>query len=205
MSIKKIEKRLKVSRSSISLWVRSVKLTKRQIDRLYLNKKTGNLKGSIVAARNKIKARQQLTEKLMNEGAREMGELSKRDKFIAGVSMYFAEGSKGDKNVSFSNSDPLAIKFMIDWIRVYCAVPEEKFRINLYIHDNLNEHSAKHFWSKLIKVPLNQFGKSYIVKNNPSRFRKTKHIYGILRITVSNVILHRKIMGWIKGLFQEAH
>ncbi|MDP2664199.1 MAG: hypothetical protein Q8P08_02060, partial [bacterium] len=61
LSVTDIQKRLKVSRSSVSLWVRDVKLTKKQIDRLYRNKKTGGLKGSFIAARNKIKFRQQLT------------------------------------------------------------------------------------------------------------------------------------------------
>jgi len=61
-SIKAIEKRLKVSRSSVSLWVRDIKLTKEQLEKLYLNKKTGGLKGSIIAAMNKIKKREKLTK-----------------------------------------------------------------------------------------------------------------------------------------------
>lgn len=203
LSIKKIQKRLGVSRSSVSLWVRDIKLTKEQLEKLYLNKKTGRLKGSIIAAMNKIKAREELTQKLLKEGIEEIGSLSKRDKFITGVAMYFAEGSKGDKSVSFSNCDPLAIKFMVDWLRYFCNVPEKKFRVNLYIHDNLNERKAKEFWAKLIRIPLDQFRKSYIVKNNPHRLRKVKHIYGVLRITVGNVNLHRKIMGWISGIFKK--
>ena len=204
LSIKEIQKRLKVSRSSVSLWARDVKLTERQLKKLYLNKKSGALRGSIVAARNKIKAREEITEKLLQEGIKEIGVLSKRDNFIAGVALYFAEGTKGDKNVSFSNSDPLAIKFMVEWLRCFCAVPENKFRVSLYLHDNLDEKKAKQFWSDLTKIPFAQFGKSYIVKNNPLRLRKVKHIYGVARITASNVNLHRKIMGWIAGLFQRS-
>lgn len=200
LSVKEIEKRLKVSRSSVSLWVREVKLNQKQIEKLYLNKKTGRLKGSIVAAMNKTKIREELTRRLLEEGSKEIGRLSQRDEFIAGVALYFAEGSKGDKNVSFSNSDPRAIKFVADWLREFCNVPEKKFRLNLYIHDNLNEKEAKRYWAKLINIPIDQFGKSYIVRNNPARLRKSKHINGILRITVSNTNLHRKIMGWISGL-----
>ena len=37
-AIKSIEKKLGVSRSSVSLWVRDVPLTKQQIEKLYLNK-----------------------------------------------------------------------------------------------------------------------------------------------------------------------
>ena len=205
LSIGNIQERLKVSRSSISLWVRDIKLTKKQLKKLYLNKKSGGLKGSIIAAMNKIKFREKLTEKLIKEGKKEIGGLSKRDKFIAGVAMYFAEGVKGDKNVSFSNTDPKAIKFMVDWFRNFCKVPKKKFRASLYLHDNLNERKAKQFWSKLTKIPLDQFRKSYIIRNNPNRLRKVRHIYGVLKITVSNANLHRKIMGWISGVFKNIY
>lgn len=201
LSIKEIQRRLRVSRSSVSLWTRDIKLSNKQLKNLYLNKKTGALKGSIVAALNKKKAREALTKELMAAGEKEVGHLSKRDKFIAGIALYFAEGSKADKNVSFSNSDPRAIKFMMDWFIEECSVLKNRFRINLYLHDNLNELKAKKFWSKLTTIPLSQFGKSYIVKNNRNRFRKVRHINGVLRITISDVNLHRKIMGLISGIF----
>jgi len=202
LSVKEIEKKLKVSRSSVSLWIREVKLTKKQLKKLYLNKKTGQLKGSIIAAMNKIKIREDITKRLIKEGEKEVGKISLRDKFITGISLYFAEGSKGDKNVSFSNSDPKAIKFMVKWLREFCKVPQEKFRVTLYLHDNLNEKQAKEFWLELTGIPLRQFTKTYIVRNNPKRLRKVKHPYGVFRITVSNANLHRKIMGWISGIFK---
>ncbi|MCK4454260.1 hypothetical protein KAU51_02840 [Candidatus Parcubacteria bacterium] len=202
LSVKEIQRKLKVSLSSVSLWVRDVELTKKQLEKLYLNKKTGQLKGSIIAAMNKIRKRKEITEKLIKEGKKEMGNLSKRDRFITGIAMYFAEGSKTDGDVEFSNSDPRAIKFMADWFREFCKIPEEKFRCSLYIHDNLDEGKAKKFWSKITKIPLTQFRKSYIVKNNPYRLRKVKHIYGVLRVGADDVNLHRKVMGWIEGIFK---
>jgi predicted transcriptional regulator len=200
-SVKQIEKKLGVSRSAVSLWVRDIVLTEKQLTKLYGNRKTGALKGSIIAAVKKIEKRRALVEKFRKEGKKEVANLSKRDKFIAGIALYFAEGSKADSSVSFSNSDPRAIKFIVDWIRLYCIVPREKFRVSLYLHDNLDEAKAKEFWSEVTRIPLAQFRKTYIVKNNPKRLRKTKHIYGVCRITVSDVNLHRKVMGWVEGLF----
>ncbi|OGK25285.1 hypothetical protein A3A46_03725 [Candidatus Roizmanbacteria bacterium RIFCSPLOWO2_01_FULL_37_13] len=200
ISVREIQRKLKVSRSSVSLWVRDIKLTKQQLQKLYQNKKTGGLKGSIIAAMNKVKARKKITQKLLEKGRKEVKRLSKRDRFIAGIALYFAEGNKVGNSVSFSNSDFRALKFMVDWLRNYCYVPEEKFRCSLYLHDNLNEGSAKRFWISLLKVPNSQFTKSYIVKSNHKRFRKTKHKNGVLRVTVSDVNLHRKIMGWISGV-----
>ena len=201
LSVRYIQKKLKVSRSSVSLWIRGIKLTQKQLEKLYLNKKTGGLKGSIIAAMNKIRQREDITKKIMEEAFKEVNKLSEREKHLIGIALYFAEGNKADKSVSFSNSDPRAIKFMIDWLRNYCHVPEEKFRCSIYLHDNLNEYSAKKFWSTLINIPISQFTKSYIVKNNLNRFRISKHENGVFRITVSDVSLHRKIMGWISGIF----
>jgi predicted transcriptional regulator len=201
-SVRAIEKKLGVSRSSVSFWIRNIKLTKKQLEKLYLNKKTGGLKGSIIAAMNKIKARENLTKKIMREGRREIGKMSKRDKFIAGISLYFAEGTKADKSVSFTNSDPKAIKFMAKWLRKFCEVPNNKFRCSIYLHDNLDEEKAKKYWSLLIKIPLSQFRKNYIVKTNTKRLRKTINPHGVFRLTVSDVNLHRKIMGWISAVFK---
>ena len=202
LSVKEIEKRLKVSRSSVSLWIRDIKLTNAQLEKLYLNKKTGQLRGCIIAANNKKEARLRQIKELKECGIKEIGKMRKRDRFIAGVSMYFAEGSKTDSSVQFSNSDPRAIKFMADWMREFCKPSEDRFRASIYIHDNLNISKAKKFWSKLIDVPLDQFTKTYIVKNNPKRFRKVRNQYGVFRLTVSDVKLHRKLMGWIEGLFK---
>ena len=202
LSVKAIERKLKVSRSSVSLWVRDIKLTNAQLRKLYLNKKTGQLRGCIIAANNKKKVRLRQVKELKERGAKEIGKMRKRDRFVAGVAMYFAEGSKRDSSVQFSNSDPRAIKFMANWIREFCKPLESKFRASIYIHDNLNIGEAKKFWSKLTNIPLDQFTKTYIVKNNPKRFRKVRNRYGVFRLTVSDVKLHRRLMGWIEGLFK---
>jgi len=199
-SIKEIKKILDVSLSSVSVWVRDIKLTKSQLKDLYLNKRSGNLKGSIVAAQNKIKQRELTTKNIKEQSRKEIGFLSKRDRFIIGVAIYAGEGGKTDRDISFVNADPKMIKFMIDWFRDFCDVPEDKFRGSLYIHDNLNEKQAKNFWSSLTKIPINQFTKSYIVKNNKNRLRNIKHINGIFRIKISNANLHRRIIGWVDGM-----
>ncbi|XOB40352.1 MAG: helix-turn-helix domain-containing protein [Candidatus Nealsonbacteria bacterium] len=200
LSVKTIQKRLGVSRSSVSLWVRDIQLTRKQLERLYLNKKTGALRGSIIAAMNATKRRRELTRKLIAQGKKEIGNISKRDRFIAGIALYLGEGSKTDGDVSFSNSNPEAMKFMVSWFRAFCKAPEKRLRGSLYIHSNLDEKKSKRFWSEITEIPLSQFTKSYIVKNNPHRLRKTKHIYGVFRVKISDVNLHRKIMGWIKGV-----
>ncbi len=200
LSIKEIKKKLNVSLSSVSIWVRDIKLNKDQLKKLYLNKKTGNLRGSIIAAQNKIKKREKITKELNEQGKKEVSKLSKRDRFIAGIAIYSGEGGKTDRDISFVNTDPQMVKFMMSWFKEFCNVPTEKFRGSLYIHDDLNEKKAKVFWSRLTKISLSQFTKSYIVKNNKNRLRKKKHSYGVFRIKITDALLHRKIIGWVDGL-----
>lgn len=200
LSVKEIKKRINVSLSSVSVWVRDVKLNKKQLNKLYLNKKTGSLRGSIVAAQNKIKERERITKILNRQGRKDIGKLNKKERFVAGVAIYAGEGGKTDRDISFVNSDPRMIKFMANWFKDFCGVSKEKFRGSLYIHDDLNEKKAKLFWSELSGIPLSQFTKSYIAKNKENRLRKKKHNYGIFRIKVSNAFLHRKIIGWVDGL-----
>ncbi len=196
---------MQVSRSSVSLWVRDVSLTRKQLEKLYFNKRTGALRGTVNAAINKKKIREATTQRLLEKGQKAVGRLSKRDRFVIGVALYFAEGSKGDSSVSFCNSDARSIIFMMKWLREFCRVPESKFRCSLHLHDNLDETKAKRFWSKKTQIPLAKFTKTYTVKNRLKRFRKTKHEYGVCRITVSDVNLHREVMGWISGLFNNMY
>ncbi len=204
-SYSEILKQIDVSKDTISRWCRDVKLTKAQKLRLYQKKYSGGLRGCIIGAKKKQKEREDLTRKLTEKGKKEIGNVSKRDRFITGIAMYYGEGSKTDGDVSFTNSDPRAIKFMVNWLREFCKVPEEKLRGSLYIHDNLDKIKAEKYWAKLTEIPLKQFTKAYIAPNNPHRLRKVKHPYGVFRITISSTDLHRKIMGWISGVINNSY
>ena len=199
-SVRQIEEKLSVSRSSVSLWCRDIILADDLVDKLYLNKKTGALKGSYVASQNKIKARKQAEKRFIERGKKTVGLLSNRDLFISGIALYAAEGEKTGGTMGLSNSDPRIIKLFLKWLRQFFEVPEEKLRASLYLHDNLDELAAKKYWSKITKVPLTQFCKTFVVKNKYNSFRHSKHVNGVLRVRVSDINLLRQILGYIDGL-----
>lgn len=202
LSYKEILKHIKVSKSTISLWCRDIKLTKKQLLRLYKKKTKAGLRGCIIGAKRKQEKRIIITNQLLKEGIREVGGLSKRDFFIAGTALYAAEGDKRDGGVAFSNSDPKMVEFMMRWFRTFCQPSEDKFRALLYIHENLNEDKARRYWSKLTKIPLKQFYKSYIPKNRKNRLHKNIHERGVIKVRFSDTSIHRKLKGWIGGIFK---
>ncbi len=200
LSVRNIQKELKVSKSSVSIWTRDVKLTKKQLLRLYKNKLNGRIKGSFINAKKQQEERIRKTLELHRIGMQEVGKLSKRDKFIIGIALYSGEGTKSDRNCGFANSDPSLIKFMAYWFREFCKVQESKLRGSLWIHENLDRIKAERFWSKLTKIPLKQFQKTYIVEQKRRNIRKNIHEYGVFSIRFTDATIHRKIMGWIKGI-----
>lgn len=193
---------LKLSKSTVSDWCHDVHLTKSQLNHLYKSKKSGALKGSIIAAKNKQEKRIRETEELFFQGKKDIGMLSKRDRFLAGIAFYASEGTKSDKGCSFANADPSIIKFMVQWFREFGQVPQKKFHGAIWLHEGLDEDKAKRFWSKLTRISLDHFYKTYIAlnKTNSKKIRKNIHEYGVFSFYVSDVILYRKIRGWIGGV-----
>lgn len=203
LSYSEIQRIIKVPKSNLSGWCRDIAITEKQALRLFNNKLEGAARGRIIGAkRQQIRRLKQIDELLM-EGRTEVGALSTRDKFIAGISLYSAEGTKTDGSCSFSNSDPLLIKFMSAWFRNFCRVPETKLRGAIWIHDNLNVQVAMRYWSNLTKIPISHFHKTYIAKNKIGslKIRKNLHRYGVFSIRFSDAKIHRKIMGWIAGIY----
>lgn len=205
-SYKEIINLIPASKDTISRWCRDIKLTKKQLNRLYQSKIKGGLKGSIIGAKKQQERRIKETSELYKQGIKEIGKLTNRDEFVSGVALYAAEGTKRDRRCDFSNSDPKLIKFMVNWFLKYCHVSKEKFRGAIWLHEGLNEKKAKQFWSKLTKIPIFNFHKTYIAKNkiNSKKIRKNIHEYGVFSIRISNAKIHRKIMGWIAGLSEDS-
>lgn len=127
-SYKQILKRIPVSKSTLSLWCRDVALTTRQVEKLLGRRLNGAARGRVMGAKKQQQTRIEKTRNLLRLGKAEVGRLSRRERFIAGISLYAGEGDKGDKSVGFSNSSPQIIAFMMKWFRDFCQVPMGRFR-----------------------------------------------------------------------------
>lgn len=204
LSYSEIQRIVKVPKSNLSGWCRDIAITEKQALRLFKNKLKGAAKGRIIGAKRQQARRLKHIGELLAEGRAEVGMISARDRFVAGISLYSAEGTKADASCGFSNSDPFLIKFMSVWFRDFCHVPEIKLRGALWIHENLSVRMAMKYWSDLTKIPISQFHKTYIAKNKTGslKVRKNLHRYGVFSIRFSDAKIHRKIMGWIAGIYR---
>lgn len=202
-SYREIYQKVGVSKDTISRWCRDVLLTQDQINKLILNKENGLRKGSVIGALANKKKRIKSEIIFINKGIKDIGKLTKRDRFLVGVALYFAEGSKTNSSIEFTNSDPESIIFMVKWLYEFLNIKPRDLHFALWLHDNLNENIAKNYWSKLLNISTTQFNKTYFAKNKilSKKIRKNIHSYGIIKIRYYNIQKFRLIKGWIKGIF----
>lgn len=202
LSYQEIQRIVPVPKSTLSGWCRDIILTEQQARRLFRNKLKGSALGRIIGAKRVQAKRLRQIQEMLEKGKKDIGELSKRDRFIIGVALYAAEGSKRGKEIAFANSDPLMIAFMMHWFREFCQVVEDKFRGAIWLHEGLAENKAKRFWSKLTNIPIYHFYKTYIARNkiDSKKIRKQKHLYGIFSIKINDAKKLRLISGWMAGI-----
>lgn len=203
-SIKDIAKKLEVSKSSASIWCRDIQLTKEQIVRLDKKQKIGAYRGRLKGAQVQRKRHLKRIETIEKKAIEEIGRLSKRDLFIAGIGLYWGEGSKTGCMVRFHNSNPQIICFMMVWFRKIFKIPENEFTMYVCINEihrnRLNE--VNKYWSKITKIPLKQFRKPILAKTtNKKVYTNLSRHFGTLsiRINKSSNLFH-KIQGYNKAL-----
>lgn len=186
---------IKVSKGTISRWLKNIPLTREQ--KLLLK---GRMRSRYAGAKaNQAKAEER-KNKIIKAAQMEVQQLIKHPLFVAGLMLYCAEGTKAGSTVAFTNSDPEMIKLMMRWFREVCAVPENKFRILVFIHSQLVNVDWKEKWVEVTGVPVSHFSRPYI-KPTITRHRKNKLYNGTCVIKISDVALFARIKGWQIGFW----
>lgn len=205
ISVAKIAKTLRVSKSSASIWVRDIILNLEQLEKLKQQNIIGGEKGRILGALKQKHDRLKRIAIGIEKGKQAFPKLTMRELFIAGIALYWAEGTKKSREVVVCNSDPKLIQFMIQWLKKCFRIPIERIHcvvgIN-EIHRN-RENIVKIYWSKNTGIPMSQFTKTSFKKvKNKKVYENFDNHYGTLAIKLAQPAqLYYDIMGFIEGLY----
>ncbi|OVE79552.1 hypothetical protein BVY00_00140 [bacterium G20] len=198
-SINEISVVLNVAKSSVSLWVRNVELTNEQKNHLA---QKGFYREAIERRRtSRLANEEQKRQLVITVAQKSITKISKKQLWLMGVMLYWAEGGKTRRLVRFSNSDPELIKVIMAFFRNVCDVPEQKFRGHIHIHSHLDHRLAEKYWSSISGIPIAQFFKVYRKPNKSSQNKKDSLPYGTFDVYVLNTELFYKIIGWARGIF----
>lgn len=206
LSYSEILRKIPVAKSSLSLWLHSVGLSKSQKQRLTEKKLASMKRGSEARRKRRIEE----TEKIYQVADREIETISQRELWLMGTMLYWGEGQKQKSwntgvGVKFSNSDPRMIKLFIVWLKNICKIPIEDIGFEIYIHKNSSNRveDAQRYWSKILELPLGLFQTIYFKKGKLATKRHNigRAYYGLLRVIVKqSTNLNRRIEGWIRGI-----
>jgi len=200
-----IQLELGCSKSSISLWVRDLPKPERR-DPAEQAKLANRMRWD-----HELAVRDEQRRKTKDAATAQIGELSDRDLFMAGVALYWAEGTK-DKSydrretVIFVNSDPDVIQLYLAWLNLL-GVEHERLAYRVMIHITADVEGANCYWADLVGVDVSTFQRTTIKKHNPKTVRKNvgENYRGCLVIRVSQAAeLYRQIEGWWKGMADSA-
>jgi transcriptional regulator with XRE-family HTH domain len=199
LSLKEIAEKLNVSRTSISYWVRDIPLTEEQRFRLSerCNYNPTNFQKGADANKRKFYS---LREAYQKEGRSLVKNCD--NLFIAGLMLFWAEGSKKRHCVCLTNSDPdlvcLFLKFLRDWF----SISNEKITLSIqwYSANGVPYNQVENFWLKKLELSRENLRKCYIdnrsIKNIDKKIGKCP--YGIARINISDVKLTQQLYGAIQ-------
>lgn len=206
LSYREILEIIPVAKSSLSLWLKSVGLSKGQKQRLTDKRLASALRG----ARRKKEIRIALTNEIKNKARGEIGKLIKRELWLIGVALYWGEGSKEKdyrpgSSLQFSNSDSHMIKIYLTWLSEIIKIPKERIIFDIYIHENHKDNTNRviNYWSDCTGFSKDNFIHVYFKKNKIKTKRKNvgDNYYGLLRVGVKNSSsLNRRVAGWIEGI-----
>lgn len=194
----------RVAKSTLWRWLKAEGLVETQPQRLTELKRIAQRKGAAVVKAARI-AR---TQALLEASSQEIGVLSRRDLWLLGLALYWAEGAKQkpgnvSASVIFTNSDPLAIKLFMRWAQEICGVSEEQLSFELYLHETGDAQRARSFWSTQLQVPVEKLAHVRWKRHRPATRRTNvgDAYHGLVRVRVAcSSALNRRIAGWIMGV-----
>ena len=193
-----IAKQLKVSKSSVSYWVREVKLSKVQLNSLNRN---GHSVSAIEKRRiSRLANTKSKHDKVFKRAFTDAILLSKNPLWCIGVSLYWGEGGKTQGTARIANSDPAVIKTMMNFFRNICNIPEERFRAHIHTFAHCDIIQAENYWSKVSGIPLTQFYKTYQKQSSASLNKRDTLPLGTVQIYVHEKDFFYRMMGWIDYL-----
>lgn len=204
-SYSEILKEVPVAKSTLSLWLKEVGLSSVQKQRLTDKKLAAMQRGW-----KKVHSlRMERWNKIKVQASKEINKLSREERRLLGIALYWAEGAKEKENgystpIKFSNSDICMILIFRDWLREFFNVSKESMKYELYIHERADWKVAQKFWAVELEIQPENI-RIYFKPHNAKPKRKNigKEYVGLIRLCVSNSIpLTRKISGWIEGIYK---
>ncbi len=191
-----IRKKLGVSKSTLSRWLKDHPLSKTQIDQL-----RGKNPQRIEKFRQTMRSKREERLSLVLESVRtDIGTLTERERFVAGFFLYWAEGAKTTPYaITLSNTDPALIRSYLDWL-VLLQVPKERIRVRLHVYSDMDHDKVTRYWVRQLGIPRSQFRPPYVKRSRRSDSSYHISTQGTCNVSVDNRDISEYVMQGLRYL-----
>lgn len=196
-SYSEIKAVLGISKGTLSEWLKDMPLRPEQIRQL----RDLNPRRIERYRETRRKQREARLDVVYKKAKHDIGRLSERELFIAGLVLYWAEGTKSAYGrVEVANTDPAMIATFHAWL-IKKGVPANKIRVRLQLYADMNIEDEVRYWSKLLGIPKRQFRQPRIKDSALTGLtRKHGHGHGTCDLIFDNVPLWEYITMALKRL-----
>ena len=196
-SYSQIKKVVKVSKSSLSLWLRDYPLSKQRLIELR-DRNEQRIENFCQTMRLK---REKRWDEAFQKAKKDLLPLSKRELLISGLFLYWGEGAKKMADgLSVANTNPEIAKFTIFWMTKILKIPKSKIKAKLHLYNDMNIRKEHLFWSKELGISLKQFRKPYIKKTTAMSVDYSGFKHGTCGVFGGGVILKEMTMMSLKAI-----
>lgn len=205
LSYSEIRKQLRVSKSTLSYWLRDFPLSEEKI--LELRRK-GWQRGEASRERFRITMRKKREAKnaiILSQQRIKLANLSGDAIFVAGLMLYLGEGDKKNQwRIALANTDSELIKFFIRWLDQFLGIKQNRLKATLHLYENMDLEQEKEFWKKELNFNNSQFFKPQIRKLKKSSFSyKESYRHGTCSIYLGSVNKKTELMMGIEAFLEK--
>ena len=199
-SYNEILKRVPVAKSTLSLWLKDLPLTKYEKEVLRKRKHSNISRGRIKAAAAHRRNRIARDKEVALVAQKEFNQHKNDPLFHTGISLYWAEGAKRSDMFQFTNSDYKMIEIMLQWLEEFTNYNRCDLGYRLYIHKPYAHENLEEWWQQKLNVDALMFKKT-TYKPTQLGIKKRPDYKGCIRLEVpKSTSLLRKMKCWINLL-----
>ena len=204
-SIRDIELKLSVPRSTLSYWFKTVELTNKQKANLKRRWELGLIKARTIAADWHREEKKKRLKEAHDSAEKIIKDLNFKDRSIIELALamlYLGEGAKSSDDTAMGNSDPLILNVFVSILINFYKVNPEKIKCSLYLRADQKSEEMKKFWSKSLNLPIQNF--VYVNLDKRTSGSKTFDSYrGVCMVRCGNVAIKRKLLYISRGFCEE--
>ncbi len=206
-SIRNIEQRLGIQRSTLSGWFKNISLTTeqkenlKQITRNKVIKNLENARKKAVEWHHKQKKVRLNTAK--SEALHTLSEVDINNKYVMELALsllYLGEGAK-TPITALGNSNPAVLKFFIKCMIDLYGVDLSNIKCELHLRADQNVETVKSFWATQLKIPKSNF--RYCVDKRTVGKKTYNNYNGVCTVVCGSIAIQRRLMFLVDEYFKK--